>query len=129
VRWVEFWWRLPLAVLGGLLALYTFPTENIWVLAPLIPALILIATLGMGFWPAYLVGFLAGQAFYISHIEWISLYLGPVPLIALSTLMSIYFGLGVAVTALVWRKLKTKPQGYFAFAFIAAAIWIGVKAK
>jgi apolipoprotein N-acyltransferase len=123
VRWVELWWRLPLAVLGGLLALYTFPTENIWVLAPLIPALILIATLGMGFWPAYLVGFIASQAFYIAHIEWISLYLGPVPLLALSTLMSIYFGLGVAITALVWRKLKTKPQGYFAFAFIAAAIW------
>ena len=123
MRFSELKWRLPLALTGGLLALYTFPTENVWILAPLIPALILLATLGMKFWGAFLVGFLAGQAFYISHIEWISLYLGPVPLIALSTLMSLYFGLGVAFTALVWRWLKPKGSHYFGFAFIAASIW------
>jgi apolipoprotein N-acyltransferase len=123
VRLSELWWRLPLALVGGLVALYTFPTENVWVLAPLIPALILLATLGMNFWGAYLVGFIAGQAFYIAHIEWISLYLGPVPLIALSTLMSLYFALGVAVTAWLWKKLKPKASQYFVFAFIAAGIW------
>ena len=41
----ELVWRIPLGALGGLLALYAFPTENIWILAPLIPALILLATL------------------------------------------------------------------------------------
>ncbi|MEN9872961.1 MAG: apolipoprotein N-acyltransferase, partial [Actinomycetota bacterium] len=93
MRKVELWWRIPLAMIGGLIALYIFPTENIWVLSPLVPALILIATLGMGFRLALLTGFLAGQVYYIAHIEWISLYLGPVPLLALSTLMSIYFAL------------------------------------
>ena len=123
MRLSELWWRLPLALLGGLIALYAFPTENVWILAPLIPALILLATLGMNFWGAYLVGFLAGQAFYVAHIEWIALYLGPVPLIALSTLMSVYFALGVAVTAWIWKKLKPKASHYFGFAFIAAGIW------
>ena len=123
MRLSELWWRLPLALLGGLIALYAFPTENVWILAPLIPALILLATLGMNFWGAYLVGFIAGQAFYVAHIEWIALYLGPVPLIALSTLMSVYFALGVAVTAWIWKKLKPKASHYFAFAFIAAGIW------
>jgi len=123
VRLSELWWRLPLALLGGLIALYVFPTENVWILAPLIPALILLATLGMNFWGAYLVGFLAGQAFYVAHIEWIALYLGPVPLIALSTLMSLYFALGVAVTAWIWKKLKPKASHYFGFSFIAAGIW------
>ena len=123
MRLSELWWRIPIAVIGGLIALYTFPTENVWVLAPLIPALVLLATLGMNFWGAYLVGFVAGQAYYIAHIEWISLYLGPVPLLALSTLMSIYFALGVAVTAWLWKRLKPRAAHFFAFAFIAAGIW------
>ena len=124
MRRVELWWRIPLAVLGGMVALYIYPTENIWVLAPLVPALILIATLGMGFWFALLTGFLAGQAFYIAHIEWLALYLGPVPLIALSTLMSVYFALGVALTSWLWRKLKPKPKSTIWFAVLAASIWV-----
>lgn len=107
-----------------MIALYIYPTENIWVLAPLVPALILIATLGMGFRTALITGFLAGQAFYIAHIEWLSLYLGPVPLIALSTLMSVYFALGVALTAWLWRKIKPKPKQFLWFAVLASSIWV-----
>ncbi len=124
MRKVELWWRIPLAMIGGLIALYIFPTENIWVLSPLVPALILIATLGMGFRLALLTGFLAGQVYYIAHIEWISLYLGPVPLLALSTLMSIYFALGVGLTSWLWKKLKPKTNRYLWFAILAAAIWV-----
>lgn len=124
MRRVELWWRIPLAVLGGMIALYIYPTENIWVLAPLVPALILIATLGMGFWTALITGFVAGQAFYIAHIEWLALYLGPVPLIALSTLMSVYFALGVALTAWLWRKIKPKPKQYLWFTVLASSIWV-----
>ncbi len=124
MRRIELWWRIPLAVLGGMIALYIYPTENIWVLAPLVPALILIATLGMGFRTALITGFLAGQAFYIAHIEWLSLYLGPVPLIALSTLMSVYFALGVALTAWLWRKIKPKPKQFLWFAVLASSIWV-----
>ena len=116
-------WRIPLGILAGLIGLYAFPTENLWFLAPLIPALTLLATLGLGFGAATLVGFLAGQAFYISHIEWLALYLGPVPLIALSTLMSIYFALGSGVTAWLYRKLKPKAKGLIWFSFAAASIW------
>ncbi len=107
-----------------MIALYIYPTENIWVLAPLVPALILIATLGMGFRTALITGFLAGQAFYIAHIEWLALYLGPVPLIALSTLMSVYFALGVALTAWLWRKIKPKPKQFLWFAVLASSIWV-----
>ena len=55
-------WRLPTALLGGLVGLYVFPTENVWILAPLVPGLILLATLGTGFWVATTIGFLAGLA-------------------------------------------------------------------
>ena len=119
----ELLWRVPLGVLGGLVALYTFPTENVWVLAPLIPALVLLATLGIGFWKSFLVGFIAGQAFYISHIEWISLYLGPVPLLALSTLEALYFGLGTALTSWLYLRFKPKGSRVLLFAFVAAGVW------
>ena len=123
MRYQELLWRTPLAIGSGLIALYTFPTENIWILAPLIPGLLLVATLGLGFWWATLLGFLAGQAFYISHIEWISLYLGPVPLIALSTLQSIYYALGAGATAWLFQRLKPKGSGLYFFGLAAASIW------
>lgn len=116
-------WRIPLGILAGLIGLYAFPTENLWFLAPLIPALLLLATLGLGFTLASMVGFIAGQAFYISHIEWLALYLGPVPLIGLSTLMSIYFALGAGLTAWLYRRLKPKGRGLIWFSFAAASIW------
>jgi apolipoprotein N-acyltransferase len=123
MRFKELLWRVPLAIASGLVALYTFPTENIWILAPLIPGLLLISTLGLGFWWAWVLGFLAGQAFYISHIEWISLYLGPVPLLALSTLQAIYYAFGAALTAWLYKKLRPKGIELFYFGLAATSIW------
>jgi apolipoprotein N-acyltransferase len=123
MRYRELLWRVPLALVSGLVALYTFPTENIWILAPLIPGLLLISILGLGFWWAWVLGFLAGQAFYISHIEWISLYLGPVPLIALSTLQSLYYAFGAALTAWLYKKMKPRGIELFYFGFAATSIW------
>jgi apolipoprotein N-acyltransferase len=107
-----------------MIALYIYPTENQWWLAPLVPAVIFLATAGMKFWSAALVGFLAGQAYYISHIEWLALYLGPVPLIALSTLMSFYFSLGVGVTAWLYQRVKNTTASLISFAFAGTSIWV-----
>lgn len=120
---IQLLWRIPLAIVAAGLALYAFPTEGVWILAVLIPGLIFLATRGLGFWVASAVGFIAGQAYYISHIEWLALYLGPVPLIALSTLMSFFFALGVGATAWLYRRLKPKGYGLVGFAFAAASIW------
>jgi apolipoprotein N-acyltransferase len=116
-------WRIPLAVFGSALALFAFPTEGVWIVALLIPGLLFLATRGMGFWGGAALGFVAGQIYYITHIEWLALYLGPVPLIALSTLMSIFFAVGVGVTSWLYRRLKPKGFGLVAFAFAAASIW------
>ncbi len=116
-------WRIPLAVFGSALALFAFPTEDVWIVALLIPGLLFLATRGMAFWGGTALGFVAGQIYYITHIEWLALYLGPVPLIALSTLMSSFFAVGVGVTSWLSRKLKPKGFGLVAFAFAAASIW------
>jgi apolipoprotein N-acyltransferase len=116
-------WRIPLAVLGSALALFAFPTEAVWIVALFIPGLLFLATRGLGFWAASAIGFFAGQIYYISHIEWLALYLGPVPLLALSTLMSIYFAVGIGATAWLYRRLKPKGNGLLVFALAAASIW------
>lgn len=119
----ELVWRIPLGVLAGLIGLVVFPTENIWIMAPLIPMLTYLAVLGLRFWPAVLVGFISGQAFYISHIEWISLYLGPIPLIALSTTVSIYHALGAGLAAWLFRSFDSKSKKIIPSALLLASIW------
>lgn len=53
-----------------------------------------------------MLGFVAGQGFYLSQIYWISQYLGPVPLIALATLEALIFALGAVAITLSWRLIE-----------------------
>lgn len=122
---IELLWRLPLGLFGGLIALWTFPTENIWILAPVMVVLLAASVTGASFWAANLVGFVAGMAFYIAHIEWISQYLGPLPLIALSVLQSLYFALGLGAWAFLYSRLS-KQKGFsspLVLSLVFASIW------
>ncbi len=122
---MELLWRIPLGLVGGLIALWTFPTENIWLLAPVMVLVISASVTGASFWSATLVGFVAGMAFYIAHIEWISQYLGPVPLIALSVLQSLYFGLGLGAWAFLYSRIS-KQKGFsspLVLALVFASVW------
>ncbi len=122
---MELLWRLPLGLVGGLIALWTFPTENIWILAPVMVLLIAASVTGASFWVASMVGFVAGMAFYISHIEWISQYLGPLPLIALSVLQSIFFALGLGAWAYLYNRLS-KQKGFstpLVLSLVFASVW------
>ena len=122
---IELLWRLPLGLFGGLIALWIFPTENIWVLAPVMVLVIAASVTGANFWAASLVGFVAGMSFYIAHIEWISQYLGPVPLIALSVLQSLYFALGMGAWAFLYSRLS-KQKGFsspIVLSLIFASVW------
>ncbi len=120
----ELIWRIPLAILGGLSGLYAFPTENLWGFGFAIPLLISLAVMGTGFWFATLLGFIAAMVFYISHIEWISLYLGPVPLIALATLQSLIFAPAIGAIALLYKRVQRLRFGSALYAFGFASIWV-----
>lgn len=115
-------WRLPVGILGGLLSSLAMPRENVWPLIFVSVALILISIRGLRFLPATFVGFAAGFAFYMSQIEWISLYLGPVPWIALSVMEALIFALGAAVIASVWSFLTHSLTGRLASFLTALAI-------
>jgi apolipoprotein N-acyltransferase len=115
-------WRIPVGIVGGLVSSLAMPTENVWPLIFVSVAMILLAIQGLRFLPAAVVGFVAGMAFYMSQVEWISLYLGPVPLVALSLLESVIFALGAGSIALVWSFLSVRLSGGLASTLIAASI-------
>lgn len=122
----ELLWRIPLGIAGGFVSSLAMPRENIWPLIFVSIAMILIALRGLRFFAATGVGFLSGMALYVSQVEWISQYLGPVPLIALSVLESVIFAVGAGVIALVWGFLESRDNGRYAsllFSIAIATIW------
>jgi apolipoprotein N-acyltransferase len=119
-------WRLPTALVGGLLSSLAMPREDIWPLIFVSVALILVSVRGLRFWPAAGVGFVAGIAFYMSQVEWLSLYLGPVPWIALSVMEALIFAAGAGVIAIVWSWASAIPESYYRSSLIAlvvATLW------
>ncbi len=119
-------WRLPTGILGGLLSSLAMPREDIWPLIFVSVALILVSVRDLRFMPATGVGFVAGMAFYMSQVEWLSLYLGPVPWIALSVMEAGIFAIGSGVIAIVWSASVLLKQTFyrnFLIALAIAALW------
>lgn len=120
--------RLLTALAGGYFSSLAMPRENLAPFIFLSVTLLLLSIRGLNFFASLAIGFTGGLAFYLSQIEWLSLYLGPVPWIALSTMEAGIFAIGLAATAFVWNWLeislsprnKLKP---LAIAFALAILW------
>lgn len=97
------WLALPMAAAAGVILDGAFPDRGLWPLAPLAVLLLLVTVLGRGVRTGALVGLVAGLAFWLTHIHWLTLYLGALPWIALAVLQAIFFAIGVALIAVVLR--------------------------
>jgi len=100
--------RALLAVAGGFISGYAYPRENVWWVIFISVASLFAAIKSMGFWSATLLGFLGGLAFYLAQIEWLSLYLGWLPWVALSIMQAIFFAFAMGVSAVIWRWLDSR---------------------
>lgn len=119
-------WRLPTAIGGGLLSSLAMPREDIWPLIFISVAMILVSVRGLRFWPATGIGFAAGLAFYMSQVEWLSLYLGPVPWVALSVMEALIFAAGSGAIAIVWSWAGSLKQSIYrntSIALLIATMW------
>ncbi len=102
LRW---WIAVPAAAVGGLLLDVANPGAAVW---PLVfPAVFLIIA---SWWQqsirvAMLAGVAAGATFWMTHLSWLTLYLGPVPWLGLSAVMIAWFVLQGAATAAATRGL------------------------
>ena len=100
---VPFWASIPLAAAAGAILDAGFPDRGWWVLAPVGVLLMLIVLVGRGPWAGGLVGTVAAFSFWLIHISWLTLYLGPVPWLALSVLQGTLFGIGLFLISVVLR--------------------------
>src|ERR1700712_185692 len=97
-------WFACLTAVGGGIALMTgFPGADVWPLTLLGAALILLSLIGRRWNGALLVGLIGGLTFWCAHISWLTLYLGPVPWLALAGLEAMFFAIGSIAIALVYR--------------------------
>jgi apolipoprotein N-acyltransferase len=101
--------RPPLwaAALGGALSGFVnaaaFPGLGWWPLIIPGTALVFWSLIGRRSGGAFFVGLIAGFSFFGTHIFWLTVYLGPVPWLALAGLQSVFFAAGCVLIALAWR--------------------------
>ena len=121
------WAALIVAAASGAVMDAAFPDRGVWPLAFVAVAMVLLSLIGRRAGSAFLVGFVAGLAFYLLHIEWASLFLGLLPMTALSFLESLFVGLGAVAITLAYRWIPRAwptPLGRLALLPIAvAALW------
>ncbi|MDH6409131.1 apolipoprotein N-acyltransferase [Aurantimicrobium minutum] len=105
---LNFWFALILAVVAGFALQGAFPATNFWPFAFVGVFLLLWSLLGRSFWTAFIVGSSAGASFWLSLINWLTLYLGPVPWLALGILQALFFGLGASLISIVINRGPTR---------------------
>jgi len=94
---------LVVAAVSGLVLSFAFPAAGIWVL--LFPGVggALLALRGRGFWSGSLVGLVFGVVFWFSLIDFVTLFLGLVPLLALGSLEALLVAAGCGLIAVLQR--------------------------
>ncbi|MGV8876056.1 MAG: apolipoprotein N-acyltransferase [Rhodoglobus sp.] len=121
------WAAIVAALAAGPVLDAGFPDKDLWPMTFAGIALVLIAARGRSVGGSVTVGFLAGAAFYFTHIQWASLFLGPVPMSALSLLQALFFALGTVAITLAYRWLpRVFGHGWgttIGLAFVVAGLW------
>jgi apolipoprotein N-acyltransferase len=116
------------AIVAGAIMPLAFQPFDWWPLIVPAVALSLLSLRGRRVGSAFGLGFTTGAIFFLLHIEWITVYLGPVPLIALTAWMAVWWGLGGIVLALAWRWAESRmpgPIGSFAvLPLLLGGLWL-----
>jgi len=107
------WLSVVLAASGGVVNALAFPGLGWWPLVLIGTPLILGSVLGRRLGGALLVGLVGGVAFWGTQIFWLTVYLGPVPWLALTGLEAVFFAAGCALIAMAWRFTDRAFPGTF----------------
>lgn len=100
---MPFWWALVFAVGGAAVYNAGFPARDWWPLAFAGLGMMLIALVGRRSGQAALLGWASGLTFWLSHVAWTSLYLGPVPWLALAVFESLFFLVAAIAISATYR--------------------------
>lgn len=116
--------RALLALVGGLTLFAAFPDVGWWLAAPLAISIIVVAVRGSSGRAALFYGWLFGLAFFLPHLWWAYVAVGPVPWIALSAAEALAIGLATFAYARIVRSGRL-AQALWAEPVIFAALWVG----
>jgi apolipoprotein N-acyltransferase len=126
-RALPLWVAVLVALAAGPILDAGFPDRGWWPATFLGIGLVLWALRGRRAGGGFLVGLVAGLSFYLIHIEWASLFLGLVPMVALSALEALFFGLGGMAITLSYRWVpRTWRSTYARLLFlplVVAGLW------
>ncbi|MGV8885112.1 MAG: apolipoprotein N-acyltransferase [Microbacteriaceae bacterium] len=129
---VPLWAATLLALGAGPVMDAGFPDGDWWPLTFLGIGMVLVTLVGRSAWASLLVGLLAGLSFYLVHIEWASLFLGPLPMTALSVLESLFFSVGSLAITLAYRWVpRVWPQTWGRLSLlpvVVGGLWTGREA-
>ncbi|WP_394771349.1 apolipoprotein N-acyltransferase [Lacisediminihabitans sp.] len=132
LRPLPLWAAVVLAALSGFVNSFAFPGRGWWPLVFVGTAMLLLSLRGRRFWPSVLVGLVAGFAFFGNHILWLTVYLGPVPWLALAGLESVFFSFGASLLALAWRFVPRYWPGLtgrlLGLPLVLAGLWVAREA-
>lgn len=117
---VRAWIRLFAAASSGLLLYATFPPVDLWVLAPVAIAVLLLAVRGRTALAGAGYGFVAGSAFFVPLLPWVGEYVGSTPWLALATVQALF----VAGFGAVADRMSRLPCGPV---WVACA-WVAMEA-
>lgn len=115
---------VALALGSGLLLDLAFPGVGWWPLAPVALAGFLTAVHGRSVRGGALLGMVFGLAFFVPHVAWSGIYVGPMPWLALATLQALYIGAFGAVAVLGLRASRRMAPR----ALILGGLWVGQEA-
>ncbi len=104
LRGVPLWLALLLAVASGFVSDVGYPDRNLWPFTLVGVGVFLFALLGRTGRGALAVGLVGGLSFYLVHTEWLTVYLGPVPWLALSGLQSLFWAVFAVPLAFLLRE-------------------------
>jgi len=111
--------RLFLAAFAGAISYFAFPRPGLWPVIFVSVALFFVAVRGATLFRAWLVGLVGGFTFFASQCWWLSQYLGPLPLVALSLLQAFF----VAAAMLVFEAGRRRIAAPMLQALFFASIW------
>lgn len=114
------------SIAGGVMLSWAFPDRGWWPVAFVAAALVLIGVRGARSGRAAGLGFCAGFAFYLTHVNWAAFFLGPVPMLALVTVMAAWWALGHLGISAAYRLLprRSDPRARLgALPLAVAGIW------
>lgn len=99
------WLAVAAALASGPINAGAFPALGWWPLVFLGTGLMMWSVIGRSLLNAFLLGLLGGFSYWGTLIFWLTVYLGPVPWLALAGLQSLFFAVGAVLLALTWRVI------------------------